>query len=44
MHIHNLDQWRHEHNFFVSDAQNEKNTLMVVSLTLSPCSSRSTPE
>ena len=33
MHIHNLDQWRHEHNFFVSDAQNEKNTLMVVSLT-----------
>jgi cation diffusion facilitator family transporter len=33
MHIHNLDQWRHEHNFFVSDAQNEKNTLIVVSLT-----------
>jgi cation diffusion facilitator family transporter len=33
MHIHNLDQWRHEHNFFVSDAQNEKNTLMVVILT-----------
>ena len=33
MHIHNLDQWRHKHNFFVSDAQNEKNTLIVVSLT-----------
>lgn len=33
MHIHNLDQWRHEHNFFVSHEQNEKNTLMVVILT-----------
>ena len=33
MHIHNLDQWRHEHNFFVSHEQNEKNTLIVVSLT-----------
>lgn len=33
MHIHDLDQWRHEHNFFVSREQNEKNTLMVVSLT-----------
>ena len=33
MHIHNLDQWRHDHDFFVSREQNERNTLMVVSLT-----------
>ena len=33
MHIHNLDKWRHEHNFFVPREQNEKNTFMVMSLT-----------
>ena len=33
MHIHNLDKWRHEHNFFVSREQNEKNTFMVMSPT-----------
>ena len=33
MHIHNLDKWRHEHNFFVAREQNEKNTFRVMSLT-----------
>ncbi len=33
MHIHNLDKWRHEHNFFVFREQNEKNTFRVMSLT-----------
>ena len=33
MHIHDLDKWRHEHNFFVPREQNEKNTFVVMSLT-----------
>jgi cation diffusion facilitator family transporter len=33
MHIHNLDKWRHGHNFFVPREQNEKNTFRVMSLT-----------
>jgi cation diffusion facilitator family transporter len=33
MHIHNLDKWRHGHNFFVPREQSEKNTFMVMSLT-----------
>lgn len=33
MHIHNLEQWQHGHNFFVHREQNEKNTQKVMGLT-----------
>ncbi len=33
MHIHNLEQWQHGHNFFVHRKQNEKNTRKVMGLT-----------
>ena len=33
MHLHTLDKWRHDHNFFVPRKQNEKNTFMVMCLT-----------
>jgi Co/Zn/Cd efflux system component len=33
MHFHNLEQWRHGHNFFVHHEQNEKNTQQVMSVT-----------
>lgn len=34
MHIHRLDQWKHEHDFFVHHEENEKNTRKVMGLTV----------
>lgn len=34
MHIHNLEQWQHSHNFSVDQSQAEKNTKIVMLLTL----------
>ena len=33
MHIHNLEQWKHSHQFTKNDSENEKKTLRVVILT-----------
>lgn len=33
MHIHKLEQWQHEHDFFVHQDKNEKNTQRVMGLT-----------
>ena len=35
MHIHNLQQWKHSHRFYLEDGHGERNTRRVIFLTLS---------